>query len=387
MNVRRGSWPWVLLLAALGLGGGLATGAAILVHVAYLLIALLILCPLYAWFSLRSLRVEHRASAARIVSGDRLLEIYHLDSAAPWPVLGIMARSRPGVSGVPLHWSLSVGRRCSEEWTAVSAAPMRGRYGIGISALTVADPFGLSIFHRALPISMEVVVHPRPRIVPDFALAVARAGDLMSARRSWAHMPVSGSVRPFAAGDSSTRIHWLSSARHGLLMVKDSERSVGQRVWVALDLSSAQHAGSGEQSTVEYAVEAAAYVVELAFKAGLNVGLIVSGPRTLVAQPARGRDQREYLMDLLAVARAGGGASLAAAIEDSRAARPSDAIILLTPAVSDELIELAARLRRLGCGVAAVLLDAPSFGGAVAPDGAALEAERVPVYVLGRVGA
>jgi uncharacterized protein (DUF58 family) len=386
MNARRGSWPWVLLLAVLGLGGGLATGAAILVHVAYLLIALLILCPLYAWLSLRSLRLEHRASAARIVAGDRLLEIYQLKSAVPWPILGIMVRSRPGVSGVPQHWALATGRRGGEEWTAVSVAPMRGRYSVGVSALTVSDPFGLSVFRRALPISMEVVVHPRPRIIPDFVLAVARAGDLMSARRSWAHMPVSGAVRPFAAGDASTRIHWLSSARHGMLMVKDSERSVGQRVWVALDLNSALHAGSGEQSTVEYAVEAAAYVVELAFKAGLNVGLIVSGPRTLVAQPARGRDQREYLMDLLAVARQGEGLGLATAIEDSRATRPSDAIILLTPEVSDELIELAARLRRLGCGVAAVLLDAPSFGGALPQGGAALEAERVPVYVLSRVG-
>jgi uncharacterized protein (DUF58 family) len=356
------------------------------VHVAYVLVALLILCPFYAWLSLRALRLEHRASTARIVAGDRLLEVYQVHSTAPWPVLGIMVRARPGVAGVPLQWSLSTGRRGDEEWTAVSAAPARGRYSVGISAVTVADPFGLSVFRRNLPISGEVMVHPRPRIIPEFTLAVARAGDLMSARRSWAHMPVSGAVRPFAAGDASTRIHWLSSARHGLLMVKDSERSVGQRVWVALDLSSSLHTGSGEQSTVEYAVEAAAYVVELAFKAGLNVGLIVSGPRTLVAQPARGRDQREYLMDLLAVASEGDGAGLATAIEDSRAARPSDAIILLTPEVSGDLIDLAARLRRLGCGVAAVLLDAPGFGGAVPLDSAALEAERVPVYILSRIG-
>ena len=94
-------------------------------------------------------------------------------------------------------------------------------------------------------------------------------------------------------------------------MVKDSDRSVGQRLWVALDLSSPAHAGIGEQSSVEYGVEAAAYVAELAFKAGLNVGLIVTGAETLVAQPARGRDQREHLFDLLAVAREGDGPGLA----------------------------------------------------------------------------
>ena len=209
------------------------------------------------------------------------------------------------------------------------------------------------------------------------------AGDLLPARRSWAHMPVAGAVRPFAPGDASTRIHWLSSARHGLLMVKDSERSVGQRLWVALDVSSPFHAGAGEESTVEYGVEAAAYVAELAFKAGLDVGLLVTGAGTLIAEPARGRDQREHLLDLLAMARDGMGPGFAATIAEQGTARPSDALVLLTPALPPDLLDLCARLRRLGCGVAAVLLDAGSFGGAlVPPDEAWLETERIPIYTL-----
>jgi uncharacterized protein (DUF58 family) len=170
-------------------------------------------------------------------------------------------------------------------------------------------------------------------------------------------------------------------------MVKDSERSVGQRLWVALDLSSPFHAGAGEESTVEYGVEAAAYVVELAFKAGLDVGLLVTGAGTLIAAPARGRDQREHLLDLLAMARDGMGPSLAATIEEHGAARPSDALVLLTPALPPDLLDLCTRLKRLGCGVAAVLLDAASFGGIlVAPNEAWLEAERIPIYTLRQGG-
>ena len=85
------------------------------------------------------------------------------------------------------------------------------------------------------------------------------------------------------------------------------------------------------------------------------------------------------------MARDGMGPGLAATIEEYGAARPSDALVLLTPALSPDLLDLCARLRRLGCGVAAVLLDAASFGGALLPpDAAWLEAERIPKYTLRR---
>src|SRR5437588_572035 len=89
-----------------------------------------------------------------------------------------------------------------------------------------------------------------------------------------------------------------------------------------------------------------------------------------------GRRVDAHLLDLLAMARDGMGPGLAATIEEYGAARPSDALVLLTPALPPDLLDLCARLRRLGCGVAAVLLDAGSFGGAlVPPDEAWLETE------------
>lgn len=384
MIVRRGTWPWVAVLAVLALAGGIGGAMPALYHVAYVLLAMLVLCPLYALLSLRTVRLEHRAAARRIVVGDRLLEVFVARATALWPVFHLEVTTHGGVAPAATRWSLALWPRGDEQWTGVSVAVARGRYTVGIAEVSISDPFGLVVLRRRPHVKSEVIVHPRPRLVPGFSLAVARAGDLMPARRSWAVMPISGAVRPFAQGDPSTRIHWLSSAHHGILMVKDSDRSVGQRVWVALDLTSRAHAGSGDECTVEYGVEAAAYVVELAFKAGLDVGLIVAGARVLVAEPARGRDQHEHLLDLLAVAREGDGPSLAATIDDCRAARPSDAVIMLAPAVPLDMLDLSARLRRLGCGVAAVLLDAASFGGVTVPDPSGLDGERVPVYLLGR---
>lgn len=386
MGSRRGTWPWLMVLAVLALAGGLGAGIAALMHMAYVLLALLLLCPLYARLSLRATRLTHHASTTRLFVGERLLEVYAVRTRTYWPMLGLEVAPGRGPGGERAAWSLSLAPRGHDELTSVSVASQRGRYHVGGAVVAVADPFGLVVARRRLPAVTEVVVWPRARIIPDFSLAVARAGDLLPARRSWATMPVSGAVRPFALGDPSTRIHWLSSARHGFLMVKDSDKSVGQRLWVALDLSSPDHAGMGEEGTVEYGVEAAAYVLELAYKAGLDVGLIVTGAHTLVAEPRRGGAQREYLLDLLAVARAGEGPSLAETLEERRVARPSDAVVILAPGVPLELLDLLARLRRLGCGVAVALLDAPSFGGTAKADVDPLQADHIPIYWITKVG-
>lgn len=387
MRPQRGTWPWVVFLAVVALGAGIVARLPGLVHIAYLLIGLAVLCTLYVRLSLRALAVEHRVAALRLPAGERLLEVYVVRNSAFWPVLNVAVTVWPGVVRTERRpWEVDLGARGYEEWTAVAVAEARGRYAVGVAALSVADPFGVAVARRHHNAVVDVIVHPQPRLVPGFSLAAARAGDLLPARRSWATMPVAGAVRPFAPGDSSTRIHWLSSARHGLLMVKDSDRSVGQRLWVALDLSSEAHAGLGAESTVEYGVEAAAYVAELAFKAGLDVGLIVTGRDAQVVEPARGRDQRDYLFDVLAVAREGDGEDVATALEEQRTARPSDAVVIVTPAVPLGLLDLCARLRRMGCGIAVVALDASSFGGPpVELD--ALQGERVPAYTLGRDGA
>jgi len=390
MVTRRGSWPSVLALAALALVAGAFAGYPVLAHIAYLLVLLLLLCALYTALSLRLTRLEHRVATTRLYAGERLLEVYGLRTRAPWPVFTVYVTGRAGVARSGPYWVAALGPRGHEELTTVATALARGRYRVGAAVLAVSDPLGIVVRRRRYVAAGEVVVWPQPRIVPDFAQAAARAGDLLPARRSWANMPVAGAVRPFAPGDPSTRIHWLSSVRHGFLMVKDSDQSAGQRLWVALDLTSPAHAGMGEESTVEYGVEAAAYVIELSYKEGLDVGLVAAAAgEPLVAEARRGQVQREYLRDLLAVAHAGPGASLVSTLDEQRIVRPSDALVILTPDPSHDLQEAAARLRRLGCGVIVVLLDRAAFGGdAIAPsDVARLEEERVVVCILTRDGA
>lgn len=359
-DARGGAWPWAALCGLIAFSAGLVWDRPLLVHLAYLLFLLLLLTPLYVALVLRGCALAYHPATDRLVAGELFVETYELRSRGIWPLPGVVVAALGEATRTQPEWLVSLGPRSQTELSARSPAPFRGRYDLGGAVVTASDPFGVIVRRRLFSPSHEVVVWPRARPVPGFDLAAARSGDLLPARRSWAAMPVTGAVRPFAQGDPTTRIHWLSTVRHGFLMVKDSERAAGQRLWVVLDLASPAHWSAGPSTTVEYAVEAAAYVAATADEVGLDVGLLVSGAEVDLVEPRRGRMQQGVILDVLATATApveqGDAALLEDLLTEQRLARASDAVVLLTPAVSFGVLDLLIRLHGLGCGVAVILV-------------------------------
>src|SRR5579863_9232982 len=133
----RGSRAWAVVLAAAAIAAGIGLGSPVLLRVAYVLLALLVGCPLYADLSLRCIAVRHRAGAARLIVGDRLLEVFHVRSRAPWPIMHLDVVAHQGVSGSRARWDVAIGPRGDEEWTSVQTAVARGRYAVGVAELAV----------------------------------------------------------------------------------------------------------------------------------------------------------------------------------------------------------------------------------------------------------
>ncbi len=359
-DARGGTWPWAALCGLAAFGAGLVWDRPLLVHLAYLLFLLLAVAPLYVALVLHGCALTYTPATDRLVAGDVLVETYALRSRGIWPAPGVTVAALSEATRTQPEWLVLVGPRARTELSARATAPYRGRFDVGGAVATVSDPFGVVVRQRLFSPTHEIVVWPRARAVPGFDLAAARSGDLLPARRSWASMPVTGAVRPFAQGDPSTRIHWLSTVRHGFLMVKESEHVAGQRLWVVLDLTSPAHRLAGPTTTVERAVEAAAYVAATADEVGLDVGLLVSGAEAGVVEPRRGRVQHGVILDILATVAAphdpGAAASLETLLAEQHVARTSDAVVLLTPAVSFGVLDELIRFHRLGCGVAVVLV-------------------------------
>ena len=139
-------------------------------------------------------------------------------------------------------------------------------------------------------------------------------GSLQGVRVQFSTPNVS-SVRDYRPGDAFNRIHWPTSARTNRLMVREFELDPTADVWIVLDLNADVHAGSGLESTEEYAVTAAASLARHLLDQGRAVGL-VSQTATLPAD--RGPRQVERILEVLALVRASSPLTLAALLSAPR---------------------------------------------------------------------
>jgi uncharacterized protein (DUF58 family) len=192
-------------------------------------------------------------------------------------------------------------------------------------------------------------------------------------------------VRQYQFGDSFNRIHWPTSARTNELMVKLFELDPASDIWLVLDLERSVHVGSGDDSTEEYAVRTAASVARYFLMANRSVGLLALGGSYYLEEPGRGAQQYVRLLEVLALARAEGGVSLADLLwrEGKRFGRHTT-VLVVTPSTDEGWVEALQSLTQRGVKVAAVLLESSTFvegGGPVEGD------DRGSLLVFGALAA
>src|SRR5438445_12839288 len=104
-------------------------------------------------------------------------------------------------------------------------------------------------------------------------------------------------------------------------------------IWIVLDLNIDVHAGTGLESTKEYAVTAAASLARHLLDQGRAVGLV---SQTATLPVDRGPRQAERILEVLALVRVSSPLPLSAllAAETSRFAR-SSTLIIVTPSTAE----------------------------------------------------
>ena len=163
---------------------------------------------------------------------------------------------------------------------ALSAA-VRGHHVLPEAVVTVSDPFGTVRRSRSVdadaptPRPTVLTVTPattrldgRPGDGPAGAAAVGRGRSVGVAGEQ------DSSVREYAPGDDVRRIHWRSTAHRGELMVRQEEQPWQARLTVVLDTRAGGFTGDGPDSTFEWAVSAAASVLDHAARLGYEVDLV-----------------------------------------------------------------------------------------------------------------
>jgi len=246
---------------------------------------------------------------------------------------------------------------------------LRGVHPLGPAKVELSDPLGLFTFSAELAAATELVVHPSPiGIRVGLSGGEGRIGvrEREGKAQRGEGMEFHG-VRQYHPGDSLRRVHWRTSARTGNLAVVEFERAFEQDLVIGLDLRQGTHAGTGRESTLEYAIKIAATLVDktLAREGGVTLitqqGSVKVDPREQDPEAARHR-----LFDLLARAQATSELSLAGALGAERQSTGARYALLSAQPDPALLGFITDRLHR-GDQVRLYYTDPTSFGGATQP--------------------
>jgi uncharacterized protein (DUF58 family) len=151
-------------------------------------------------------------------------------------------------------------------------------------------------------------------------------------------------------------------------MSKSFEKFEGSDVRVVLDLDRTVHRGSGERSTLEYAVSLAASIAVTALNRNQAVGIVAGDRRATRIASARGGQQLRELLDYLAIAQADGTRSLQSVLESLAGDRGAHSLVVITPSPLGPWLDRLVEMGRFGRMASTVFhLDADSFDPAAPP--------------------
>jgi uncharacterized protein (DUF58 family) len=215
----------------------------------------------------------------------------------------------------------------------------RGRYSLGPVAATRTDVFGLVRSTTMLGAPDDVLVWPRTTAVP---VRSEMLGDLERAGVGSRLPSLDDSIlREYVAGDDPRRVHWLSAARLGNLMVRTDEAAGPRPVTVLFDRSLIRSAD-------DWAVEMAASVACSLIDAGHSTRFVSSGSTEpgQIEHVKGATAQGELLDSTVDLVAPGTGAAreIFHAVRSLRSSRGRDDVVVavLSAVFGDDLSELAA---------------------------------------------
>ncbi len=289
--------------------------------------------------------------------GDQLRVTYTLRNAGRLPKPWLEVHNPTSLPVAIPGRAISLGHRGERSWVAKVPLTRRGHFRIEPLQVRTGDPFGFFEASATVGQAVTLIVYPRIDRLPLWRLPSANLeGSHAAPERTLQTSPLATTVRPYAPGDSMNRIHWKSTARHGEIQVKEFDLEQTADVWIFLDLDRRVQAGTGEDSSTEIAIRAAASIADRSLTENRAVGLTVFGHRMSVLPADRGGRQHLKIMQLLAAVDADGTSSLTEGLVTGLARlRRGMTAVIITASLDRSWIRPLTGLR--GRGVACVVLS------------------------------
>lgn len=332
------------IVAALGAGlaiAGRAFASQTLVQLGYALIILMLVSIVVVRLGRHELNVGRKLSPERARPGEPIESTIRLENRGRGsaPLLLVEDRLPPGVGGKARFAVHGIERGGNRETSFTVTASRRGRYEVGPLDISVVDPFGLARLRSGSPITSTFLVHPTVE-----RLAIPREpGERRSLTASASRNPTGTrgedfyTLREYVEGDDLKKIHWPSTAKRDRYMIRQEETPWHTRATILIDDAVGAHEGSGQSSSFERAVSAAASMVEMYHRVGYTYRLTGAVAEGLPA--GRGRDHHSRCMDLLALLRPeedGDDPFRKRLMEIDATAAPEAALLVVTGSMSRE---------------------------------------------------
>lgn len=356
----------ILLVMILEFLTGMATGFDLSVRLYYSLGFLLLAGWLWARSSSQRMTAEVRRPKGPFTVGDTISETVILRNGGGTPKAWVEVEDHTDLPGVQFKQVASLGLIVAFDRVEMSGTvTRRGEYTVGPLVARTSDPF--SMFPQEVQFGSEetVLVYPKIVSIPDFASpSIHLVGENSRSQRARVISTDVASVREYEAGDALGRIHWLSTARTGDLMVKQFDQGSASQMWVLFDQHKDSQADDGDDSTDDMAATVAASVIDRYNRGSLPVGYLAHGSQSLVAPPDRSMFQRELIMRHIAASRPVGEVTILESLAElERDLGQNTSLVVITAASDGPWIEALGGLSKRGVRVNTVFIDRASFGG------------------------
>ena len=376
----------ILALFALSLVAGLATGGILFYRLAILWAVIFSGTWLWSYSSLRSLKMSRSARTLRAQVGQIFEERFEIQNSSIVPRLWVEVHDSstlPGTDGSRVL-TLIQGKQ-SRSYLARTRLLHRGLFQLGPTVLSSGDLFGLFPSKTRTEPRDTLLIYPMMVDVHGFPNppGMLPGGEALR-RRTHQITPNAAGIREYEPGDPLNRIHWLSTARRGRMMVKEFELDPLADVWIFLDAEKGVHCGDPQPnpdyyakdfwqrntkitlppSTEEYGVSIAASLSRDYLRRGRAVGLVTAGQHLALISPDRGGRQLGKILEALAVFKADGSIPLQGLVETQvKHMVRGSTVVLITPTVDKKAALLADYLLQRGLKPVLILMDTLTFGG------------------------
>ncbi len=276
---RRTIWPtrdgWWCLLVVIGLGvAAINTGNNLLYLLVSLLLSLIVVSGVLSEQSLRGLRLEADVPD-EIYAGAPVLFGAVLANRKGWLTsysITLELLVRGGATRFIYLPRLEAGRDRLLTWE--ETLPSRGRQRLAGVRLTTRFPFGLFLKAGRTMLELPVLVFPAVHPIPSETLhRLVGAGTSATRRRGRGHDLYN--LRTYRAGDDPRHIHWRTSAKVQVLLVREMEAETTEDTRVVL-----RGTGARDAARLEAALSEAASIAAHLSRTGAGVEL--AGPGLFV---------------------------------------------------------------------------------------------------------